>query len=74
MGSYTSLPYTANRDETVTDNESRALGVPETAEEISAGNIEELTAGWNLASSQISHLLQKVLMHNGRSKQDSSVS
>lgn len=38
-GSYTSLPYTANRENTVTENESRALCVPETAEGISAGNI-----------------------------------
>lgn len=38
-GSYTKLPFTANRDNTVQDNESRALSVPGTAEGISAGKI-----------------------------------
>jgi len=64
--SHTDLLYTANRDKTAQDNEHWALHVPATAERISAGKIEELTAGWNLASYQISHLLQKVLIHNRR--------
>lgn len=66
--SITQLPYTANRDKTVQDNENRALRGPETAEGISAGKISELIAGWNRASCQISHLSQKVLIHNGRSE------
>lgn len=67
-GSFTQLPYTANRDKSVQDKESRALHGPETAEGISAGKTAELTAGWNGASCPVSHLSQKALIHDGRSE------